>query len=230
MKTVGIIGGFGPETTAKFLMLLISLWQKKNQNTRPEILLWNAPVDNKIEQEFILTGKNVRKLLPLVISGARKLEAGGADFLVLPCNSLHIFMKNIRTSVGIPVLSIVEETTKFVAGKKIGRVGLLGTKATIKSGIFNSQFRKHHISILIPEAGEQTSLNAVIHNLVRGRKTNRDARAVSRLVKRMVKDGTGNIILACTDLQLLALKQKRANLIDTLEVLAKATVEKMGEQ
>ncbi|KKU63571.1 MAG: Aspartate racemase, partial [Candidatus Woesebacteria bacterium GW2011_GWC2_47_16] len=185
MKTVGIIGGFGPETTAKFLMLLISLWQKKNQNTRPEILLWNAPVDNKIEQEFILTGKNVRKLLPLVISGARKLEAGGADFLVLPCNSLHIFMKNIRTSVGIPVLSIVEETTKFVAGKKIGRVGLLGTKATIKSGIFNSQFRKHHISILIPEAGEQTSLNAVIHNLVRGRKTNRDARAVSRLVKRM---------------------------------------------
>ncbi|KKU48930.1 MAG: hypothetical protein UX67_C0007G0001, partial [Candidatus Woesebacteria bacterium GW2011_GWF2_46_8] len=83
MKTVGIIGGFGPETTAKFLMLLISLWQKKNQNTRPEILLWNAPVDNKIEQEFILTGKNARKLLPLLISGARKLEAGGADFLVL---------------------------------------------------------------------------------------------------------------------------------------------------
>ena len=230
MKTVGIIGGFGPETAAKFLMLLISLWQKKNQNTRPEILLWNAPVDNKIEQKFILKGKNASKLLPLLLTGARKLEAGGADFLVLPCNSLHIFMKNIRESVGIPVLSIVEETTKFVAGKKIGQVGLLGTKATIKSGIFNSHFRKHDISVLVPEAGEQTSLNRLIHNLVRGKKTNQDSRDISRIVKRMAKDGTGNILLACTDLQLLALKQKGVNLIDTFEVLAKATVEKMREQ
>lgn len=230
MKTVGIIGGFGPETTAKFLMLLISLWQKKNKNTRPEILLWNAPVDNKIEQEFILTGKNARKLLPLLISGARKLEDGGVNFLVLPCNSLHIFMKNIRESVGIPVLSIVEETTKLVARKKISQVGLLGTKATIKSGIFNSHFRKHDISVLVPRAGEQTSLNRVIHNLVRGKKTDQDSGNIIRIVKRMVRDGTGNIILACTDLQLLALKQKGANLIDTLEVLAKATVEKMREQ
>lgn len=230
MKTVGIIGGFGPETTAKFLMLLIFLWQKKNQNTRPEILLWNAPVDNKIEQKFILTGKNAGKLLPLLISGARKLEGGGADFLVLPCNSLHIFMKEIRESVGIPVVSIVEETTKFVAGKKIAQVGLLGTKTTIKSALFDSHFRKHDISVLAPEAGEQTSLNRVIHNLVRGKKVNQDVRVILRIVKRMAQDGTRNILLACTDLQLLALKQKGVNLINTLEVLAKATVEKMREQ
>jgi len=230
MKTVGIIGGFGPETTAKFLMLLISLWQKKNKNNRPEILLWNAPVDNKIEQEFILTGKNASKLLPLLLTGARKLENGRADFLVLPCNSLHIFMENIRESVGIPVLNIVEETTKFVARKKINQIGLLGTKATIESGMFNSHFRKLNISVSVPEAGDQTNLNGVIHNLVMGKKSHKDSKHITHITKKMARDGVRNIVLACTDLQLLPLKQKRVNLIDTLEILAKATVEKMEEQ
>jgi len=230
MKTIGIIGGFGPETTAKFLMLLISLWQKKNPEKRPEILLWNAPVNNNIEREFISSGKNADKFLPLLKTGAKKLEKAGADFLVLPCNSLHIFIEDIKNSVNIPVLNIMEETTKFLVKKRVSKIGLFGTTITNSSHIFDSFLEKHKIEIIRPNQKDQTKLNHLIHNLIIGKRLNGDLKNFIHLVKKTKLSGTKNILLACTDLQLLSIKMRNINFIDTLDILAKATVEKMLKQ
>ena len=109
MKSVGIIGGLGPETTAKFYLELISSCQIYNKKAYPRILISSVALPYKIEKEAMVENKNIRKCLPFLLSEAKSLEKAGADFLVMPCNSLHVFIEDIRKTVNIPVLSILEE-------------------------------------------------------------------------------------------------------------------------
>src|SRR3989344_7926112 len=127
MKTVGVIGGVGPETTAEFYLELIFGCYQKNKINRPPILVWNIPLAYKIEEDLITKSEGEERYIPYLVEAAQLLEKGGADFLVMPCNSLHIFIEEIRESVKIPVLSIVEETTKFLKEKGIAKVGIIST-------------------------------------------------------------------------------------------------------
>src|SRR3989338_4094567 len=127
MRTVGIIGGMGPETTARFYLEVIFKCYKKNKRQRPPILLWNTPLEYRIEEDLIKHAKGSERYVPYLIEAAKNLEKGGADFLVIPCNSVHIFIEKIRNEVKIPVLSIVEETEKFLRKKKSKQIGLLAT-------------------------------------------------------------------------------------------------------
>ena len=130
MKTVGIIGGLGPETTAKFQLEIINFCSKNNKNQRPPILSWNVPIPIKVEEDLILKNKS-KKFLPFLKNAAKILEKGGADFLVMPCNTLHIFIEDIRNAVNIPVLSIIDEAILTIRKRKIKKIGILATSKTI---------------------------------------------------------------------------------------------------
>src|SRR3989344_6683561 len=107
MKTVGIIGGFGPDTTAQFYRSVISISQKLENRIRPPILIYSVPLPYAIEKELILNSTGEEEYVPYLVEAAKILERGGADFLVMPCNTLHAFIDDIRASVSIPVLSII---------------------------------------------------------------------------------------------------------------------------
>jgi len=151
MKTVGIIGGLGPETTAKFYLLLISLCQKLNRIQRPEILICSVPIAYDVEEDAIAEGIGEERCLPLILNAAKKLEKAGADFLVMPCNSLHIYIEEIRSAVKIPVLSIIEETTNFLQEKNISEIGVIATSLTIDKKLYEASFKANSIKQMIPK-------------------------------------------------------------------------------
>ena len=107
MKTVGIIGGLGPETTSEFYLELIFSCQKFNKVNRTPILIYIVPLPYDIEEDAIARSKGEERCVPFILDAAKSLERAGADFLVMPCNSLHTFIKEIRSAVKIPVFSIV---------------------------------------------------------------------------------------------------------------------------
>ena len=80
--------------------------------------------------------------LPFLIKEAKRLEEAGADFIVMPCNSLHVFIKEIRGSVKVPVLSIVEETIKFLKKNNFKTVGIVSTSATIENKLYETAFTR----------------------------------------------------------------------------------------
>lgn len=123
MKTVGIIGGLGPETTAKFYLELVNRCGKIDLTNRPPILIWNVPVNKVEEDKLLLQAEAGKTFLPLLVNSAQRLEKSGADFLIMPCNSLHFFIKEIKESVGIPVLNIIERTVAEIKSQDIKRVG-----------------------------------------------------------------------------------------------------------
>lgn len=223
MKTVGIIGGLGPETTAKFYMNVVFAFSKKARQ-RPNILISNVAIPLVIEKEIITESRNEDRILPYLISSAKQLENGGVDFIVIPCNTVHIFIELIRKAVNIPVLSIVEETADFLERKRVNEIAILGTMTTIKNELFNKKLEVNGIKIKIPHSKNQSKISCIIHNLVTDNNTQKDKEEFLKIIKAFK---TPNILLACTDLQLLNPKIENVNFFDTMEILANATVREM---
>lgn len=224
MKTAGIIGGLGPETTTKFQLEIIVSCLKTNKNQRPPFLMWNVPVVIKVEKDLLTKNADGKEFLPLLKEGAKILEKGGADFLVMPCNTLHIFIKDIRSVVKIPVLSIIDETLLVIKRRKITEAGILATSATISKKLFSNKFRMNGIKQIIPREKDQSDLDKIIHRIVIGKQHPNDKVKVNQIIEKMVKQGVKNIILACTDLQLVIKEKPRIEILDTMHILAQATV------
>jgi aspartate racemase len=227
MKTIGIIGGLGPETTSEFYLEIIFLCQQKDKTNRPPVLIWSVPIPYKVEEEAIAKAENIEKCLPLLIEAAQKLEKSGADFLVMPCNSLHTFIKEIRNTVKIPVLSIIEETTKFLKGKGISKVGILATAITLDKKIYKKSFNANDIEQVNPNGFQQAKIGKMIHNLVSNRHSNKDREELIKIVNDFENKGINHVILACTDLQLLIPQHPKLKIYDTMKIFAEATVQKI---
>ncbi|MBI2621513.1 MAG: amino acid racemase [Candidatus Levybacteria bacterium] len=221
MKTLGIIGGLGPETTANFYMEVISSCAKINKKSRPSILITNVPVELEVEEKFIKHSKGKEKYLSWLIESAKVLEKGGADFIVIPCNSVHIFIDEIRKAVNIPVLSIVEETVMFLKRKRAKNVGLLATPFTIKNKLFDSKLKEIGIKVRTPDKKDQDKIGEIINRILQRTHGRKDKKDLEKIIKKLPSDF---ILLACTDLQLLIQKHSKLRVLDTTQILEEATV------
>ncbi|HVF69756.1 MAG TPA: amino acid racemase [Xanthomonadales bacterium] len=228
MKTVGIIGGLGPETTSEFYLELIFSSFDKNKIQRPPILIWNVPLEYKIEEELITEATGEERYLPYLIDAAIRLQKGGVDFIVMPCNSLHIFIEEIRAAVNIPVLSILEETAKFLKEKKISEVGILATTTTIKRKLYESLLSVVGIKQVTPDDLQQAKIGKMINNLVINRHDNNDRKELLKIIDSFGDKNVSTVILACTDLQLLIPHHDNMKIYDTMKLFADATVRELS--
>jgi aspartate racemase len=224
MKTVGIIGGVGPETTAQFYRSLISTAQNLDKTTRPPILIYSVPLPYAIERDSILNATGEKRNIPYLVEAAKILEKGGADFLVMPCNTLHAFIGDIRSGVKIPVLSIIEETTNFLKTHNISNVGLISTASTRKNKLYENAFTQASINYEVPTDSQQEQIGHLIHNLVMGDVAENDKEQLESIIASFEAKNIQNIILACTDLQLLNPKHVKFKIYDTMKILADATI------
>lgn len=225
MKTVGIIGGLGPETTSEFYLEIIFSAYEKNKVNRPPVLVWNVPLPYKIEEDLITKAEGEERYIPFLVEAAQRLEKGGVDFLVMPCNSLHIFIENIRKAVKIPVLSILEETAKFLKQKSINEVGIIATSTTLNGKLYEKCLADVGIKQITPDGFQQAKIGKIINNLVLNRHNNGDREEIQKIIDGFSKNGVRTVILACTDLQLLIPKHDEVAIYDTMKIFAEATVE-----
>lgn len=227
MKTVGIIGGLGPETTADFYLEVVFSFFDKSKQNRPPMLMWNVPIPNQIEEDFITKGEGAERYLPFLIDAAQRLQKGGADFIVIPCNSVHIFIEEVRKSVSIPVLSIIDETVNFLKEKGIKEVGILSTSATIRQKLYDDKLKSNGIDIQIPNEKDQLKVTTIINNLLHIRNDERDKQDILKIIANMSSSGPKTILLACTDLQVIVPTHESVQIYDTMAILAGATVEEL---
>lgn len=227
MKTVGIIGGLGPETTAEFYQEISYGCSKLNHIERPAIIIWSVPIRYEIEEEVIIHVKNEEKCLPYLTEAAQRLESAGVDFIVMPCNTLHIFIADIRKSVKVPVLSILDETAQFLKNNNIRQVGLIATSATLKRQIYETALAKQNIKPILPDDFDQAKLGRIITNLINNRHSNKDREVLINIINKFEQKGITDVILACTDLQLLVPSHPKLKIYDTMKILADATVREM---
>ncbi len=225
MKTVGIIGGLGPETTSEFYLDLVFSCAQKNKTTRPAIVIASVPLPYQIEEDLILKSEGMERYIPYLIAEAQRLEKAGVDFIVMPCNSLHVFIEQIQESVSVPVLSIVEETVKFLKKENMNKVGIISTSATIKNKLYENAFAENGIEYVVPDELRQARMGKFILNLVVGQQKNRDREELISIINDFENKGLDCVILACTDLQLLIPSHQNLKIFDTMKIFADATVQ-----
>ena len=227
MKTIGIIGGLGPETTSEFYLDIVFSCQKKDRIARPSVLIASVPLPYQIEEDAISKNIGIERCLPFLTSEAKRLEKAGADFIVMPCNSLHIFIKEIRNAVKVPVLSIVEETVKFLNKNNFNKVGIVSTSATIENKLYENAFKENGISYETPDDFQQAKLGKFILNLVTGQQNNKDREELIKIISDFENKNVDCVVLACTDLQLLIPKHPNLKIFDTMKIFVDASVDEI---
>jgi aspartate racemase len=227
MKSVGVIGGLGPETTSEFYLEVIFQCQKLNSEQRPLIVISSVPLLFEIERDLIATNTGKERYIPFLVSEAKRLEKTGVDFIVMPCNSLHVFIDEIRKAVNIPVLSIVEETINYLKKNDFNKVGLISTSATVANNVYETKFKERGISFISPDDLQRAKMDKIIQRLIDGQHLNQDRELVMAVVNELTTHNVDCVALACTDLQLLLPKSDDIPIFDTMKVLAESTVNKI---
>lgn len=225
-KTLGIIGGFGPESTADFYLKIIESF-KKTEDCYPEIFIYNTPITFEMENTLIKSGNGEKNYLKYIKNGIKKLEnIKEIDYYVIPCNTIHCFIKKIQKYTNKKFINIIDETISFIKKNNFKKIGILCTTATLKSRIYQNGFKKKKISYKEPTEEQQDKISKIIFNILNNKKNNIDKKYLISIIKYFKKNDCDCVILACTDLQILLKKElnKKDFVFDTLDILTNATI------
>lgn len=219
---IGVLGGMGPESTAYTYMRMIRYCQEKYGAVRdsdfPPIFIYNMPIPDVVEQNA-----NASELLPLLSKGVLKLKGAGADFCIISCNSVQKFVPKLRESAAI--LSIVEETLKQAKKSDIKKWALLATSTTIKSRIYQDEFEKAGIDLIIPSDAEQAKVTEGIMTIMSGKNFGKAREVLLGILDSLKSRGAEGAILACTDLPIVLQDADGMELLDTADIIARAAVD-----
>lgn len=201
-KTIGILGGMGPEASAYFYGLLIKLAHRKYgavQDTDfPPILIYNLPLFG-FDETGITDKELVKKQL---LEGVKKLESAGSDFIIIACNTVHSFYDLMQQSINIPILSIINETVNETISRGYKSVGVLSSESTNKMGLYSEKLRERGITVIDISAIDQDQLNKIILHVMAGQSGISDTTVAMGIINNLISKGAEAIILGCTELPL----------------------------
>jgi len=220
VKTIGIIGGLGPESTGEFYRLITrGYYERFNDYNYPEIIIYSVNF-----ARFIDAGYESPDEIKKVID---RLNKAGADFVVAPCNSIHLVYEEVSKDIPIPWYSIMDATAESIKSHNLNKIGLLGTRFTMSNSFYRDALQKNGIETITPDRDSQMKINDIIYQeLVRNIVKENSKRCVIRCVEELQRVGAQGIILGCTELPFL-INQKDTGIpvFDTTTLYAQKTLE-----
>lgn len=208
MKKIGMIGGFGPESTLDYYRLIIETYMKKtNGENYPEIIIYSMDI-NKLMK--LVDNKEWDTLVEWLVDGIEVLYKGGADFAFISANTPHIVFDRVNDLSPIPLISIIEATSEYIKDQGIKNVGLLGTKFTMESNFFQEVCNKNGIQIFVPNEEERNYIHEKLMTEIElGNFLDKTRVELLNIIKRMIIDNSvDGIILGCTELPLILTKSE----------------------
>jgi len=233
-KTIGMLGGMGPEATLNcFDKIIRNTPAEKDQEHLRIIIDSNPKVPDRTEA-IIGDGESP---VPMIVEGCRALERAGADFIIIPCVSAHFFLDAIRDQTELPILSIMDVMSETIAQDypDINIVGLMATTGTIEGKTFQLRLAECGIRTIIPEDAVQTKIMEAIYDI----KSARPGRSKSEITADLIAaaeslitrtpQGAQGIVAGCTEIP-LALEQEHLSVpyFDALAILARAAIIRAG--
>ena len=201
MKTIGILGGLGPEST----ILYYSWITRRYFEARGDYAYPNVVINSLSFQEVIDAGYQTSGIVRTGIEG---LHRAGADFVVAACNSIHVVYDEVAKQSPIPWLSIMDAVAERLKAADITRVGLMGTRVTMQGDFYQTALARQGIEVMTPSNEAQEGINRIIFDeLVRAVVKPESRRFLLGCVDDLKSGGAQGIILGCTELP-FAVEQK----------------------
>ncbi|MFC1508900.1 aspartate/glutamate racemase family protein [Candidatus Omnitrophota bacterium] len=220
MKTIGIIGGLGPESTCEFYrMITRSYYDMHGDYNYPEIIIYSVSF-----KKFIDCGYESADDIKQVIE---RLHRAGADFVVAPCNTIHLVYEEVLQDIPIPWISIMDAAAENIRRKSLDKVGLLGTRFTMSNTFYRDALCSHGIETVVPGKDAQETINDIIFNeLVTNTINEKSRRTVVQCIDELQERGAQGIVLGCTELPfLISQKDVSIPVFDTTALYAHKALE-----
>jgi len=225
-KMIGLIGGMSWESSAQYYRLI-------NEGVRDRVggvasastLMWSFDF---ARIEALQHAGNWDALAGELVTVAKALERGGADFLVLCTNTMHRCAWAIDAAVKIPLLHIADPTATAIQAAGLTRVGLLGTAFTMEQDFYRGRLEQQFgLEVLIPDAEDCKAVHGIIYReLVTGQVLDASREVYRAVIARLVARGAQAVILGCTEIMLLVSQDDSSvPLFDTTTLHAMAAVE-----
>jgi aspartate racemase len=225
-KTVGVIGGMGPEATVDFLRRLVARTPARDDADHLHVLVDNNPkIPSRIAALIEGTGEDPA---PMLCRMARGLEAQGADFLVMPCNTAHYYLPAIARAVRIPVLDMVQLSIGKLAGGPRW-IGLLASPAVRLVELYKARMEQAGLDAIFPDASHEGRLLGVIKAVKAGKQGSAEQKDYAAVAQHLRQAGAEALLVACTELSVLAPPETGSPVLDTLDVLVEATIDAARE-
>jgi aspartate racemase len=222
-KIVGVIGGMGPQATVDFMHRLVARTPARDDADHLHVLVDNNPkIPSRIAALIEGTGEDPT---PVLCDMARGLQAQGADFLVMPCNTAHYYLPAIARSVSIPMLDMVQLAIRKLAAAKLRRVGVLASPAVRLVGLYKARMEQAGLQTLFPEPQDEQTLLGIIKTVTAGRLDDRHRQDYGKVAGNLLEAGADALLVACTEFSVIGPPAgAAAPVIDALDVLVEATI------
>jgi aspartate racemase len=202
MKTIGLLGGMSWESSIEYYRLI-------NEAARAELgglhsarsLMYSVDF---AEIETLQHAGQWDEAADFMVDAARRVEKGGADFLLICTNTMHRMADAVQAQIDIPLLHIADATAVAIQEEQIERVGLLGTRFTMEEDFYKGRLAARGLDVLIPPVEAREQVHQIIYNeLVVGEIKTRSQAIYIAVMDNLRAAGAEGIILGCTEIGLL---------------------------
>lgn len=203
MKTIGLLGGMTWHSTVDYYRLINDGVQARLGGAHSaSIVMWSAdfaPI------EAMQEAGQWDEMARLLAGAAERVEAAGAEVLVLCTNTMHRLAEDISAAVPIPLLHIADAAAGAVKARGLGKVALLGTRFTMEQDFYRGRLEKNHgFEVIVPdEAGRATVHDVIYRELAVGVIREESRRAYQAVIEGLKRRGAQGVILGCTEIPLL---------------------------
>jgi aspartate racemase len=224
---IGLIGGMSWESSVEYYRII-------NREVRNRLggvhsarsLMWSVDFG---EIERLQHRGDWDELTKRMQDAALRLQRGGADFVVLCTNTMHLMADEIAAAVDIPLLHIADPTADKIKAAGFRKVGLLATAFTMEKDFYKGRLEKAFgLDVLVPDADDRRAVHEIIYKeLVAGEVRPESRRVYREVIARLIARGAEAIILGCTEIMLLvSTEDSSVPLFDTTTIHALAAVDR----
>lgn len=228
MKKCGIIGGLGPSATVDLYRLIIKHTQAKRDQEHIRTIIDSHPQIPDRTAALLSGGQSP---IDALVESINLLKDAQADVIVCPCNTAHIFLRQLQESIQFNFIDMIEETISQLAKENIREVGLLSTAGTAQSEIYQKTGDRFGVKVLIPsKMGIAKEMEAIYgeKGIKAGpeyEKSQLNKALLIEVMEEFKNQGVQTVILGCTELPLcLDASDTPMQLVNPTEILAKAVV------
>src|SRR5574341_1029181 len=228
MKTVGLIGGVGPESTIEYYRFIIQAYRERTQDdSYPSIIINSVDVNKYVA---LATANQFDKFSDELMIEINRLARAGADFGALATNTPHIVFDELQRRSAVPLVSIVEATRDQAQAMGFKRIGLFGTRFTMTGGFYQKTFAAAGLEIVVPNEEEQNYIHEkYIGELLKNIFTPETRAGLMKIVGELrQREGIEALILGGTELPLILRdSDSPVPFLDTTKIHVAAIVDRL---
>lgn len=226
MKTIGLIGGMSWESSLEYYRIINeTVKQKLGGFHSAKCLMYSFDFQEIEELQHRGKWEDATRMM---IDAATRVEKGGADFLIICTNTMHLMAAEVQNGIRIPLLHITDVTAAKIKEMGHTTVGLLGTRFTMEQDFYKVRLKeKFAIDVLVPEEKERIAIHSILYNeLCLGMTETASRDKFKDIIANLEAKGAEGIILGCTEIPLIV-KQDDYDifLYDTTTLHAQAAVD-----